>query len=96
MNTFMRKFGTAAIATTLSLLALPALADGSAEKILLADGASLYILADGSMRMVDPLGQSMRMRDGEIMITEGGDAILMINPKTSTPRHQHKRPGGQR
>ena len=45
----------------------------------LKDGATLYVHPDGTMRMIDPHGQTMGMSDGVEMQLKDGRTLLMKN-----------------
>lgn len=70
---------------TMILLASPAIVSGEegapAERVPLKDGNTLLVRADGTGRMIDHHGETVRMDDGVEMETEDGRIILMKNRK---------------
>ena len=76
----MKLLGAVAIGVTLAM-AVPSFAEEkeAAEKIELKDGTMLYLHADGTGRMVDEHGKSMRMSDDTPMETADGRMIMMKN-----------------
>lgn len=59
--------------------------EGVAEKIALKDGATLFLHADGTGRMVDAHGKKMEMSDGVEMVAADGRVLLMMNKKIWVP-----------
>ena len=53
--------------------------EAPAEQLKLKDGSSLFVHADGTGRMVDAHGKSMRMKDGVAMQAADGRMIMMKN-----------------
>lgn len=55
--------------------------EGVAEKIMLKDGSTLFLHADGTGRMVDAHGKQMSMSDDVEMETADGKTMVMKNKK---------------
>jgi len=62
-------------------MAVPSFAEEQepAEKVELKDGTTLYMHADGTGRMVDEHGKSMRMADDMPMEAVDGRVVMMKN-----------------
>lgn len=70
------------IAAVLCVAAGSAFADHSlvesVETVVLKDGSTLYIFADGKMAMTDKVGRIYRMKPGQSMQTVDGKAVIMV------------------
>lgn len=68
------------VAVVLSTAMFAALAaEPAVDRYELKDGTTLYVEADGSMRMIDPHGKPMSMSDGVAMELKDGRTIMMKN-----------------
>ena len=67
-----------AVALTMAVFAAIA-AEPAADRYELKDGATLYVHQDGTMRMIDPRGKPMAMKDGMEMELQDGRALMMKN-----------------